>query len=130
MLSNGRVRRQKARIATLLEMAVCLGTGLFIGCSSADAPSARPGQQQQGAGACGNGVIDPGEMCDGPALSGQSCSSATMGAFTAGELKCRADCIGYDMSGCTSGPSGGAGAPPNNFPPGGAGTPPINMPGT
>jgi hypothetical protein len=49
---------------------------------------------------CGNGVIDPGETCDGAALGGLSCNS-TVKPSAGGTLKCAANCLSYDVSACT-----------------------------
>ena len=49
---------------------------------------------------CGNGAIDPGEVCDGSNLGGQTCESQGRGA---GTLVCNADCSGFDTSGCGGG---------------------------
>ncbi len=46
---------------------------------------------------CGNGVIDPGEECDGGNLGGASCQSE---GFGGGNLSCSAGCT-LDTSGCT-----------------------------
>jgi hypothetical protein len=46
---------------------------------------------------CGNGWIDPGEACDGAALSGENCLSMTE---YPGELRCSRDCKQYDTSDC------------------------------
>jgi hypothetical protein len=54
-------------------------------------------------GACGNGVIDTGEDCDGDELGDATC--ATAGAFTGGDLVCADDCS-FDTSGCEVSPSG------------------------
>lgn len=40
---------------------------------------------------CGNGVIDPGEKCDGTELGGTTCASL-LGGTNVGKLQCRADC--------------------------------------
>ncbi len=50
---------------------------------------------------CGNGVLDPGETCDGLTMNGATCE--TVGNFAGGALSCRSDCAGYDTSGCSSG---------------------------
>ena len=50
---------------------------------------------------CGNGIIDPGEACDGPALDGVTCSTGTMGVFPHGTVACSM-CLVFDFSGCTS----------------------------
>ncbi|HVU02581.1 MAG TPA: hypothetical protein VHE30_12555 [Polyangiaceae bacterium] len=59
---------------------------------------------------CGNGVVDPGEQCDGTDLQGQTCASATLSARPDGQLAC-VNCA-LDASGCSSGaggPGGGTG---------------------
>lgn len=48
---------------------------------------------------CGNNIQEPGEVCDGADLAGESC--ATQG-FDTGTLTCSPDCQGYDTSGCRS----------------------------
>ena len=48
---------------------------------------------------CGDGVIEPGEDCDGVALGGATCASVTMGSQSNGSLKCLATCM-FDRSGC------------------------------
>lgn len=60
------------------------------------------GQGGQGgqSGDCGNGEIDPGELCDGSSLGGQDCQ--TLGLPAGGLLKCTAAC-GFDASGCIKG---------------------------
>ncbi len=47
------------------------------------------GETGEGWGACGDGVVDPGEQCDGLDVDGASCTS--MGAY-GGRLWCRDDC--------------------------------------
>jgi len=49
---------------------------------------------------CGDGVVGPGEACDGAALGGQTCAGLGLG-FTGGALGCAADCR-VDASQCTS----------------------------
>ena len=56
--------------------------------------------------ACGNNVIDVGEVCDGDDLGGETCESLGMGG---GELRCTNDCIGFEVSGCEQGPECGNG---------------------
>lgn len=51
---------------------------------------------------CGDGVLEPGEACDGAALGGHDCTSVAAG-YAGGALACRTDCAGYDFSGCTRG---------------------------
>jgi pathogenesis-related protein 1 len=53
-----------------------------------------------------NGVVDPGEQCDGNALGAATCGSVTMGAQPQGNLRCTNTCT-FDRSGCTSGGNGG-----------------------
>lgn len=50
---------------------------------------------------CGNGQVDPGEICDGP-LNGLACSSIFAGV-NGGSLSCKPDCSGYVVSACTPG---------------------------
>ncbi|MCD6499407.1 MAG: hypothetical protein J7M25_14035 [Deltaproteobacteria bacterium] len=47
---------------------------------------------------CGNGVLDPGEACDGLVLNGQTCQSI---GFAGGSLACRLDCGGFDTTNCS-----------------------------
>jgi hypothetical protein len=63
-------------------------------------------------GGCGNGITEPGELCDGVDLNGETCSSATMGALPNGALRCSPGCL-LDTSRCF-----GLGPPPD----GGGGT--------
>jgi len=51
---------------------------------------------------CGNGVLDPGEQCDGTNLDGETCASVTGGSLPNGELVCNPACL-FDGSVC-SGP--------------------------
>lgn len=46
---------------------------------------------------CGNGVVNPGEDCDGADLGGGTCMDAVQ---RGGTLRCNADCT-FDVSGCT-----------------------------
>ncbi|WP_266221341.1 hypothetical protein [Paraliomyxa miuraensis] len=50
-------------------------------------------------GACGDGVIGAGEVCDGADLAGQDCLSQ---GFDGGTLGCLGDCSGFDTSSCQS----------------------------
>jgi hypothetical protein len=67
--------------------------------TSADAETSAPETCGDGAcsESCGNGELDPGEQCDGAALSG-NCTSV---GFLGGTIECAADCT-FDTSGCTS----------------------------
>jgi hypothetical protein len=58
---------------------------------------------------CGNGIIDPGELCDGANLGGETCGSATMNSAPVGTLACTRGCF-PDTSSCRSPGSGGAGS--------------------
>ncbi len=49
---------------------------------------------------CGNGTIDPGEVCDGSMIINATCSSQ-VGFGSTGKVKCNDTCSGYDLSGCS-----------------------------
>ena len=49
-------------------------------------------------GTCGNGVQEPGEVCDGADLNGGTCG--TEGCTGGGTLACNATCNGYDTVDC------------------------------
>jgi len=49
---------------------------------------------------CGNGVLDPGELCDGSDLNGSTC--AGFGYSGAGFLACSGLCV-FDVSQCRLG---------------------------
>ena len=51
-----------------------------------------------GPAACGDGILDPGEECDGADLGGATCTSVP-GGYTGGTLACGASCT-YDTTGC------------------------------
>lgn len=57
---------------------------------------------------CGNGAVDPAEVCEGADLSGQSCASLGLGV---GALSCLPNCNGYQTAGCmpATGPTCGDG---------------------
>lgn len=76
------------RVLFLAALAACGGTTSDT--PSPDAPPPPPAT-------CGNGALDSGETCDGAALGGLSCAALGLGT---GTLACRADCRGYDDSGC------------------------------
>jgi hypothetical protein len=67
---------------------------------TADATSAdeESGTDPTGDAGCGNGVLEPGEDCDGVDLGDDDC--VTQG-FSAGALGCAADCM-FDTTQCTS----------------------------
>ena len=52
------------------------------------------------AAACGDGVVDASEDCDGEELAGADCASQ---GFPGGDLACAADCK-FDTAGCTAPP--------------------------
>jgi len=59
-------------------------------------------------GFCGNGVIEPGEECDGPALGGATCARLGFSGDCGQEdlcmhpgLACRSNCT-FDYAGCTA----------------------------
>ena len=51
---------------------------------------------------CGNGIVEPGEACDGNNLSGYTCAGNFAG-YVGGTLTCRSDCKGFDVSQCVPG---------------------------
>jgi hypothetical protein len=55
---------------------------------------------------CGNGILEPGEPCDGGNLGGRTCSTVFCGG---GTLACLPDCSGFDSSECTACPVCGDG---------------------
>jgi hypothetical protein len=63
-------------------------------------------------GTCGDNTKDSGEICDGTALGGNSCTSLTSPAgthlYTGGTLKCTSDCKDFDTTGCYANPAGGS----------------------
>jgi hypothetical protein len=58
---------------------------------------------------CNNGIVDPGEECDGRNLNGGTCASRTMNARPTGVLQCTAQCV-FDVTGCTGSGTGVGGA--------------------
>ncbi len=49
---------------------------------------------------CGNGVLDPGEECDGANLGGETCATVST-SKPSGVLACGPTCF-FDLSGCTA----------------------------
>ncbi len=49
---------------------------------------------------CGNGVLDPGEECDGANLGGETCATVST-SKPSGVLACGPTCF-FDLSGCTT----------------------------
>ena len=78
-------------------------TGTSASATTSDATgstSASDGGTSGTGDACGNGALDPGEVCDGADLGGQTC--AGLGApYIGGDLACAADCAAVDASACT-----------------------------
>src|SRR5690606_11390735 len=80
-----------------------------------------------GCSSCGNGVVEPGEVCDkGPTadssddvLGGESCASR---GYDGGSLACNSSCTGFDEAGCAD-CGGGVMQGPGSCDPGGAGLP-------
>jgi PKD repeat protein len=52
--------------------------------------------------ACGNGVTEAGEACDGADVNSHDCTTVAAG-FKSGTLSCGPDCKSYDVSGCVRG---------------------------
>jgi hypothetical protein len=69
--------------------------------SSDDDPSTTSTSESEsdGNGACGNGVIDGGEQCDGGQLAGFDCTDL---GYSGGTLACDPVICVYDASGCTN----------------------------
>lgn len=82
-------------------VAMCLADGTWDQCLCD--PNSGGGL---GAGACGNGVREGAEQCDGADLGGASCN--TLG-YAGGTLVCDAASCTYDQSLCTSQSTGGSG---------------------
>ncbi|PKN47560.1 MAG: hypothetical protein CVU59_02440 [Deltaproteobacteria bacterium HGW-Deltaproteobacteria-17] len=61
---------------------------VFLSCSQPD-PSSGP--------VCGNGLLEEGETCDGPALGGKTCVDL---GYVGGTLGCLSDCSDFDDTSC------------------------------
>ena len=48
---------------------------------------------------CGDGVIGPGEVCDGDDLDGYDCTM--LGPWTGGTLACNSNCMSFNLNECT-----------------------------
>jgi hypothetical protein len=57
------------------------------------------GGTDTGTGECGNDRAEGSELCDGRDLRGMTCSSATQGVMTGGELSCNSDCT-FNVENC------------------------------
>ncbi len=84
------LRKAAPTIVMALFLAVSCGRSSFL-------PPPPDAQVQP---TCGNGTLDPGEICDGVQLAGQSCRSL---GFAAGELACTERCT-FDVSQCEDTP--------------------------
>ncbi|MBQ9394565.1 MAG: hypothetical protein IJU23_03480 [Proteobacteria bacterium] len=59
------------------------------------------GCEQKASFTCGNGIVEPGEMCDGLRLNDQTCATI-VGPGSTGTLTCRPDCLGFDKDNCSA----------------------------
>lgn len=50
---------------------------------------------------CGNNIIESGEICDGNSLAQKTCENFNLAS---GNLKCKSDCLDYDLSLCQAPP--------------------------
>lgn len=66
-------------------------------------------QERNGNAFCGNGVIDPGESCDGNDLGFQTCASVTLGSLPNGFLFCSPFCS-FDLTFCSASDGGFGGS--------------------
>jgi hypothetical protein len=74
--------------------------------STTDAPSTTTGVDPM---LCGNGVLDPGETCDGVDLGDKACVDVGPN-YVGGTLACAGDCNSFDASGCELAPGVGVAA--------------------
>ncbi len=82
------------------------GSAGATGGSGGTSATSGTGASSGGAPACGDGVKDPGEACDGGDLGGQSCQGL---GLPGGTLGCAADCSSLDTSTCDAPASCGDG---------------------
>ena len=81
------------------------------GDNTGDSTGDNTGDDNQPNPNCGNKMVDDGEVCDGGA---QECKSIDPN-YTGGFASCRADCTGWDLSGCQgNGSSSDPNDPGNN----------------
>jgi alpha-tubulin suppressor-like RCC1 family protein len=73
--------------------------GSFVGCTTIFPRSLIPDAGQDAEVACGDGVLDVGEQCDGTELDGQTCQDL---GHDGGELSCSQTCT-FDTTLCTGG---------------------------
>jgi hypothetical protein len=81
-------------------------TSETAGDTTGEPPGDSSGSTSDGAGACGNGMVDAGETCDGVELDGETCEGLGLGA---GTLACADDCSDFDTRGCANAPRCGDG---------------------
>jgi Cys-rich repeat protein len=85
------------RASVLLALAAVVGCSSSTPAESKHAPDAGPKPAS-----CGDGVVDPGEACDGADLAGMTCTTV-FGGFASGTLGCAASCTAFDVSQCVDG---------------------------
>jgi hypothetical protein len=92
-------------VVAILSFAAAVSLGA---CGSGDS-SAPPDMNAT----CGNGMVDPGEACDGQNLNLATCAMLTMGMMPTGSPLCNVDCKGFTTTGCmTTGQGTGTGGGP------------------
>jgi len=72
--------------------------GIMLTLAACDSPGG--GKTTPVLATCNNGALDPGELCDGALVGGQTCQSA---GYDLGVLVCNRACTNYDYSGCSGG---------------------------
>jgi hypothetical protein len=82
------------------------GSSSGTGSTSSGDTSASSASSSGGDPECGNGVIDPGEQCDGANLNGFDCTNL---GYTGGTLACDPVTCTFDTSMCESGSSSTSG---------------------
>ena len=82
-----------SRTITVFSILILL---FLFGCNGEE-PEPPLGLNQQPSPNCGNGEVDPDEVCDGDNLNGETCSSL---GFGDGELACHSSCQAFDVSLC------------------------------
>lgn len=104
---NGQIDNGEACDGAELGGQSCASLGLGAGsltcardCRSFDRHQCGP------ATSCGNGRVDPSEVCEGADLAGGSCANLGLGT---GSLSCLPNCNGYNTSACQTGPRCGDG---------------------
>lgn len=97
------IRPEPMHVILPLGLALLLGTLSLGGCAkgakSTDADKMMLGTQS-GTTVCGNGMLEPGEQCDGRLLGGENCSTLGLGV---GDLACDPVMCIFTMEMCNSG---------------------------